>query len=86
MDHYVKIGRHEGQYVVFCLPAQGHTLRGRLPPHTFRDKGALTAFLRQTLHIPQAAIDQGLQRGESIRVSSVQVGRWPWSTEGSTAV
>jgi hypothetical protein len=77
MDSYVKIGRHEGQYVVFCLPAKRPALRGRLPPQTFRDKDALTVFLRQTLHIPQACIDTALQRGESIRVSSEQVGWWP---------
>jgi hypothetical protein len=77
MDNYVKIGRHEGQYVVFCLPAKRPALSGSLLPQTFRDKDALTAFLRQTLHIPQARIDTALQRSESIRVSSEQVGRWP---------
>jgi hypothetical protein len=77
MDNYVKIGRHEGQYVVFCLPATRQALGESLPPKTFRDQDALTAFLQQTLHIPQDAIDQALQRGESIRISSEQVGWWP---------
>ena len=77
MDNYVKIGRHEGQYVVFCLPAIRQTLGESLPPQTFRDKDALTAFLRQTLHIPQDAIVQALQRGESIPISSEQVSWWP---------
>jgi hypothetical protein len=77
MDHYVKIARHEGQYVVFCLPAQRPAPSGSLPPHTFREKDALMVFLRQTLHIPQVWIDIALQRGASIRVSSAQVKRWP---------
>jgi hypothetical protein len=77
MDNYVKISRHEGQYVVFCLPATRQAHGGSLPPQTFRDKDALTAFLRQTLHIPQGHIDHALQRGESIRVSPEQAGRWP---------
>jgi hypothetical protein len=56
MENYVKIGRHEGQYVVFCMPAKSQALGGSLPPQTFRDKDALTAFLRQTLHIPKAPV------------------------------
>jgi hypothetical protein len=77
MENYVKIGRHEGQYVVFCMPAKSQALGGSLPPQTFQEKDALTTFLRHTLHIPQACIDKALQRGDSIRVSSEQVGRWP---------
>jgi hypothetical protein len=77
MDNYVKIARDEGHYVVFCLPAKRQAPSGSLPPKTFREKDALTAFLRQTLHIPQACIEKALRRGESIRVSSEQVERWP---------
>jgi hypothetical protein len=77
MDNYVKIRRHEGQYVVFCMPAKRPAPGGSLPSQTFRDKDTLTAFLRQTLHIPQDAIDKALQHGESIRVSSEQIGQWP---------
>lgn len=78
MDYYVKIRRHEGQYVVFCVPAERPAPSGSPLLQTFRDKDALTVFLRQTLNIPQACIDKALQRGDSIRVSSEQVNRWPF--------
>jgi hypothetical protein len=77
MDNYVKVSRHEGQYVAYCLPPKRHVRGGCLLPQIFREKDALTAFLRHTLHIPQAAIEKALQRGESIRISSEQVSRWP---------
>jgi hypothetical protein len=76
MDHYVKIRRHEGQYIVFCIPAKLPAAGGNLLSHTFQEKEALTVFLRQTLHIPHACIEKALQRGDSIRVSVEQVERW----------
>jgi hypothetical protein len=77
MDNYVKVSRHEGQYVAYCLPAQRHARGGSMPPQIFREKDALMAFLQHTLHIPPDAIAKALQRGESIRISSEQVSRWP---------
>jgi hypothetical protein len=77
MEDYVKIGKHEGEYCVVCLPAKHQALGRSLPPHTFPDRDTLTAFLHHTLHIPHACIEEALQRGDSIHVSPEQVGRWP---------
>ena len=69
------IERRGEHYIVHFIQTNDRFSAFALPSQSFPDIQSLTGFLRHTLQVPQALVDEALETG-SLGLSPAQIERW----------